>query len=89
MNRVALVRPELSKSVSDKIIYLARSGQLQGKLDDATLKKILENAQSTKQETKVTVSVNRFPSSTHLQFQRKKYDDDESSSSSESDSDSN
>jgi programmed cell death protein 5 len=43
LSRVSLVKPENARAVEEHIIRLARQNKLQGKIDEDTLKKMLED----------------------------------------------
>ncbi len=65
LSRIELVNPEKARAVEESLIRLASSGQLAEKVNGERLKSMLEQAATTKKETKI-------------KFQRKKRNDEES-----------
>lgn len=58
MNRVALVRPDTAKIITDRLIQIAQSGQMMSKIDNAQLISMLEQVQKvTKKETTIKVLI--------------------------------
>jgi programmed cell death protein 5 len=64
VSRIALVKPDLARNVSDRIIALAQSGQIRSKVEEDQLIQWLEQIQGTQKQTVVKI-------------QRKSYDDDD------------
>ena len=50
LSNIKLVNKELYLKVAQSLLYLAKSGQLEGKIDDAQLKTLLEKVKGTKRE---------------------------------------
>ena len=55
MSRIRLVKPERAALVEAHLIKTAQSGQLRGKVDEATLRGILSQVSTQETKTKVTV----------------------------------
>lgn len=67
MNRVALVRPDTAKIITDRLIQMAQTGQMMSKIDNGQLIAMLEQVQkATKKETTIKVRI-------HLNFYINKY----------------
>jgi len=58
VSRLSLVKPEKVKAVEDHLLRMAKSGNLNGKIDDTQLVGLLEKIsdQEKRQETKITAS---------------------------------
>ena len=70
MNRLAIVKPELARTLGDSLIKAATTGQLAAKVTDETLKKMLENGTDVFGEPLQTKK--------KVIIQRRKYDSDDS-----------
>lgn len=55
MARISLVKPEKARRVEDMIIHAAQSGQLGGKVNEASLINLLDQISEKQQHTKITV----------------------------------
>jgi programmed cell death protein 5 len=53
LSNIRLVNKELYLKVAQSLLYLAKSGQIQGKIDDAQLKALLEKARGQKREISI------------------------------------
>ena len=53
LSNIKLVNKELYLKVAQSLLYLAKSGQLQGKIDDGQLKALLEKVKGTKREISI------------------------------------
>ena len=54
LGRIKMARPDLAASVEQQIILLAQSGRLGSKIDDATLRMILEKLTPKKKDISIT-----------------------------------
>ena len=54
LTTLRMTRAELVESVESQLIGLAQSGQIQGKIDDARLKALLQQIQPKKREMSIT-----------------------------------
>eukprot|EP00038_Savillea_parva_P019016 m.26165 g.26165 ORF g.26165 m.26165 type:complete len:129 (+) comp4296_c0_seq1:61-447(+) len=62
LNSIALVKPKKAEMVEGIIIRMARSGQIQGKVNEGTLIRLLEQVNSQSGGAKkTTISFNRKP----------------------------
>lgn len=52
--RIKIARPAVAEAVEQQILMLAQSGRLRGKIDDKTLKQILEKVIPAKREISIT-----------------------------------
>ena len=53
LSNIRLVNKELYLKVAQSLLYLAKAGQVQGKIDDAQLKTLLEKARGPKREISI------------------------------------
>lgn len=53
LSNIRLVNQELYLTVAKSLLYLAKSGRLQGKISDAQLKQLLTKLQGEKKEIKI------------------------------------
>jgi len=53
LGRLKLGYPEIAKSIEDQLIMLYSNGRLPGQVDDATLKRLLEQVQPKKREINI------------------------------------
>jgi len=62
LNSIALVKPEKAKAIENMLIQMARSGQLQGKLSEELLIKLIErvNNQIEGAKPKATIERRRY-----------------------------
>jgi programmed cell death protein 5 len=65
LNRIRLVKESRATDVENRLIMLARSGQLRGKVTEEQLKELLNAVAETKEEEKIVVT------------RRKGWDDDD------------
>ncbi|RKF79675.1 DNA-binding protein [Golovinomyces cichoracearum] len=56
LGRVRLVKESLVQEVENRLIALARSGQLRGKVTESQLKQLLSAMSETKEEEKIVIS---------------------------------
>ncbi len=54
LGRLKLGYPDLANSIENQLIMLHQSGRLPGQVDDATLKRLLEQVQPKKREINIT-----------------------------------
>jgi programmed cell death protein 5 len=54
LSNIRLVNKDLYLKMAQSLLYLAKSGQLPGKLDDAQLKSLLEKVREKKREISIT-----------------------------------
>ncbi len=53
LKNLSMVKPEFTESIQQQLIMLARSGRIQGKIDDDQLKEILKQAQGDKKDINI------------------------------------
>lgn len=56
VSRIRLVKPERAALVENHLIQAASSGQIRGKVDESTLRGMLNQVSTQESKTKVTVS---------------------------------
>jgi programmed cell death protein 5 len=54
LTRLKMSRKELAEQIEIQLVGLARSGRLQGQIDDEKLKSLLVQMQPKKRDTKIT-----------------------------------